>query len=403
MNKLIRPITLSALLAMTALPAFALTTASALTGERAAIAQTDEEAKTALYKKFTESIKTDQKVAYETGKEYIAKYPAEDQYSNYVKKWVAAYEKAIRKPTLIQLMTDSKYPEAFTLSKQILVDEPNDLLTLRQAAVSGFNLALTNKEVNAIEAANYARKALQLIEAGKSFEEGKPMDAALRDENIGLLNLALGFFSLKTNPSESVGYLLRAAQANSTFKKDPQTYIWLANAYQAGPYKKLSDEFEANYRGKDETPESKAALENLNQVIDRIIDASARAIALATDPKYASIKTQLNTQLTSFYKFRHNDSEAGLPEMVAGILSKPLPPQPTLIAVPAPATSATTPATPAPGAGTTPATTPATTTPTTTAPASTTTTPPTKPATPPPATPPATTTTPSQPKVPGRN
>jgi hypothetical protein len=403
MNKLIRPITLSALLAMTALPAFALTTASALTREKAAIAQTDEEAKAALYKKFTESIKTDQKAAYETGKEYIAKYPAEDQYSNYVKKWVAAYEKAIRKPNLNELMTSAKYPEAFTLSKQILVDEPNDLLTLRQAAVAGFNLALTNKEVNTIEAANYARKALQLIEAGKGFEEGKPLDATIKDENIGLLNLALGFFALKSNPSEAVGYLLRAAQTNSTFKKDPQTYIWLANAYQAGPYKKLSDEFEANYRGKDETPESKAALENLNQVIDRIIDASARAIALATDPKYASIKTQLNTQLTSFYKFRHNDSDAGLQEMIAGILSKPLPPQPTLVAVPPPATSSTTPATPAPGAGTTPATTPATTTPTTTAPASTTPPPTTKPATTPPATPPATTTTPSQPKVPGRN
>jgi len=405
MNQLIRPITLRALLAMTALPAFALTTASALSVETAAIAQSDDEAKAALYKRFTEAIKADQKAAYEIGKEYIAKYPAEDQYSNYVKKWVGAYEKAIRKPNLIQLMTESKYPEAYTLSKQILVDEPNDLLTLRQAAVSGFNLAVTNKEVNAIEAANYARKALQLIEAGKSFEEGKPMDAALRDENIGLLNLALGFFALKSNPSEAVAPLLRAAQSNSTFKKDPQTYIWLANAYQAGPYKKLSDEFEANYRGKDETPESKAALENLNQVIDRIIDASARAIALATDPKYASIKTQLNTQLTSFYKFRHNDSEAGLSEMIAGILSKPLPPQPTLIAVPAPATSATAPATTTPGAGTTPATTPATTTPTTTAPASTSPPPSTKPATPttPPATPPATTTTPSKPKVPGTN
>lgn len=400
MNKLIRPITLSALLAMTALPAFALTTASAAAEAKASVVQGEEEAKAALYKRFTENIRADQKVAYETGKEYLAKYPAEDQYSAYVKKWVAAYEKAIRKPQLIQLMTESKYPEAYTLSKQIIVDEPNDLLTLRQAAVAGFNLAVTNKEVNAIEAANYARKALQLIEAGKSFEEGKPMDAALRDENIGLLNLALGFFALKSNPSEAIAPLLRAAQSNSTFKKDPQTYIWLANAYQAGPYKKLSDEFEANYRGKDETPESKAALENLNQVIDRIIDASARAIALATDPKYATIKTQLNTQLTSFYKFRNNDSEAGLPAMIAGILSKPLPPQPTLVAVPPPATSATTPTTPAPGAGTTPATTPASTTPATTAPASTP--PSTKPATPP-ATPPATTTTPSQPKVPGRN
>lgn len=396
MNKLIRLMTLSALVAAFALPAFALTTASMLRDETAALAgQSDEEAKAALYKKFTENITPNPQVAYETGKEYLAKYPAEDRYSAYVKKWVAAYEKAIRKPNLNQLMTDGKYAEAYALSKQILADEPNDVLTLRQAAVAGFNLALTNKEVNAIEAANYARKALQLIESGKGFEEGKPLDATIKDENIGLLNLAQGFFALKSNPSDAVASLLKAAQTNSTFKKDPQTYIWLANAYQTGPYKKLSDEFEANYRGKDETPESKAALENLNQVIDRIIDASARAVALATDPKYATIKAQLNTQLTNFYKFRHNDSEAGLQEMIAGILSKPLPPQPTLVAVPPPATSSTTPPT-----GTTPAT---TTTPTTTAPASTTPPPTTKPATNTTTPPPTATPTPSKPKAPGRS
>ena len=110
----------------------------------------------------------------------------------------------------------------------------------------------------------------------------------------------------------------------------------------------MSDEFEANYRGKDETPESKAALENLNQVIDRIIDAYARAVALATAPEYAAKKAEWTTQLTTFYKFRHNDSDAGLQELIAGVLSKPLPPQPTLVATPVPATTSAPATTPAP-------------------------------------------------------
>jgi hypothetical protein len=400
MNKLIRLMTLSAVVAMLALPALALTKTTPSTETNVAVVQCEEEAKTALYKKFTENRTTNPQVAYETAKEYLAKCPAEDQYTAYMKKWNVAYEKAIRKPNLEQFMKDGKYAEAYALAKQILADEPNDVLTLRQAAVSGFNLALTNKEVSSGEATSYARKALQLIESGKGFEEGKPLDAKIKEENVGLLNLAIGYLALKGNPNDAVGALLRAAQTDSTFKKDPQTYIWLANAYQAGPYKKLSDEFEANYRGKDETPESKAALENLNQVIDRIIDALARAIALATDPKYATVKAQLNTQLTSFYKFRHNDSEAGLPEFIASVLSKPLPPQPVLNATPAPATSST--ATPAatttPAGGTTTSTTPATTTtPTNTAPAST-----KPPATskPPTATPSPTPATPSKPTVP---
>jgi tetratricopeptide (TPR) repeat protein len=393
MNKLIRLMTLSAVVAMLALPALALAKTTPLTETNVAPVQCEEEAKTALYKKFTENRTTNPQVAYDTAKEYLTKCPAEDQYTAYMKKWNAAYEKAIRKPNLEQLMKDGKYAEAYALGKQILVDEPNDVLTLRQAAVAGFNLALTNKEVSAVEATNYARKALQLIESGRGFEEGKPLDPKIKEENLGLLNLAIGYLALKSNPSDAVGALLRAAQTDSSFKKDPQTYIWLANAYQTGPYKKLSDEFEANYRGKDETPESKAALENLNQVIDRIIDASARAVALATDPKYATVKAQLNTQLTNFYKFRHNDSEAGLPEFIASVLSKPLPPQPVLNATPPPATSST--ATPAatstPAGSTTPAT---TTAPNNTAPAST------KPAT---ATPSPTPATPAKPKAPVKN
>ena len=218
-----------------------------------------------------------------------------------------------------------------------------------------------------------------MVEAGRGFEEGKPLDAKVKEEYINWLNSALGIFALKTNPNESIAYFLKAAQSEGFFKKDPQTYVRLALAYQAGPYKKLSDDFEKNFRGKDESPESKAALENLNQVIDRIIDAYARAIALATDPKYATVKSQWTTQLTNFYKFRHNDSDAGMQELIAGVLSKPLPPQPTLAPTPAPATTTTT--TPATGAdastgtnGTTNTTTPATTTtPSTTKPATTTT------------------------------
>ncbi|HEX8138463.1 MAG TPA: hypothetical protein VF544_12800 [Pyrinomonadaceae bacterium] len=347
MNKLIRSITLGAMVATLALPALTLTQASPVTRTAAetAAAQGEEEAKTALYKKFTDARTTDQKLAYETAKEYLAKYPAEDQYTAYMKKWIAAYEKAIRKPTLNQLVTDQKYAEAYALGKQILADDPNDLLVNRQTAVAGFNLAYTGKEANASEVANYARKTLQLLEAGKTFEEGKPLDPKIKEENIGLLNYALGFLTLKTNQNESINYLLRAAQTDSSFKKDPQTYSQLAVAYQAGPYKKLSDEYQARFpQGSVETPESKAMLENLNQVIDRIIDAYARAIALATDAKYASLKANWNTQLTNFYKFRHNDSTDGLQEMIAGILAKPVPAQPTLVTVPAstPASSGTT-------------------------------------------------------------
>ena len=76
-------------------------------------------------------------------------------------------------------------------------------------------------------------------------------------------------------------------------KKSPFTYAYIAGAYETGPYAKLSDQYKAMYLGKDETPESKLMLANINQLVDRMIDAYARAIAAAgDDPANAQNKAQ---------------------------------------------------------------------------------------------------------------
>src|SRR5207245_9708096 len=99
--------------------------------------------------------------------------------------------------------------------------------------------------------------------------------------------------------------------------------------YQKCPYKTLSSAYQTTYANKPETPESKAALEKLNVTIDRMIDAYARAIAAAgTDPKNAQNKAQWLVTLTSFYKFRHQDSDVGLNDFIAASLNKPLPAKP---------------------------------------------------------------------------
>jgi hypothetical protein len=93
------------------------------------------------------------------------------------------------------------------------------------------------------------------------------------------------------------------------------------------------------------------ALENINQVIDRIVDAYARAVALAgNDAKYATNKKDWLEGLSTWYKYRHNSSDAGMNEMIAGVLTKPLPPLPTPITTLPAATPATTPTSGTPGA-----------------------------------------------------
>jgi hypothetical protein len=86
-----------------------------------------------------------------------------------------------------------------------------------------------------------------------------------------------------------------------------------------------------------------------------MIDGYARAVALAgTDAKFATAKTGWQESLTTWYKYRNADKTDGMAELVAGILAKPLPPEPTpLVSLPPSSTPAATPATNANGTAST--------------------------------------------------
>lgn len=354
-----------------------------------------DEGKTAWYAEFTKFRTSDAAKAYEAGKKYLTACPQEDgPIPTYLKKWVAAYEKESRKLRFQPLLyNEKKYTEALALGKEILAEDPENLRVIIDlgwgsylAAAALKNESLTN------DAATYAKRAIQLIESGKSPESWAPFKS--KEDTLAYLYNAIGRIAVKTNPTEALNALIKSAQYDTEVKKDPWTYYFIAASYETGPYATLSADY-AKYKGKDETPESKLALENINQVVDRMIDAYARAVAAAgTDPKYQTSKKEWLEGLSTWYKYRHNQSDAGLNEMIASVLSKPLPPLPTpLTTLP---TSTPTSTTPASGSSSTAATVPASSaapTPTTTPKATTTeaTTTSTKPAT-------TTTTTATKPK-----
>ena len=160
------------------------------------------------------------------------------------------------------------------------------------------------------------------------------------------MNAAIGH-ALKASPPEALPYLLKSASYPGVFKTNPLTYVGIAQAYDVGFFAKLEEDYK-QYNGKDESPEQLLALQNIYQTADRIIDAYARAIALAgSDPKYQQAKPTWMQAVTDFYKLRNKDSVAGLPELLSGIQQKPLP------AIPTPITTLPTPpaatATPTPG------------------------------------------------------
>ena len=420
MKSLNRFIISSAIVAASALAAFAQTTPPATTATPtapAASTQCDEQTNIQLYERWRNNRNGDaaaQKTASEAGREYLQKCTgtADAAYINAVKKWVDRYESVTQEFNYQQALSKNDAAEAFRLGRQLNASSTAGPRTeiLTQLAWLGYSTsaAPTNaSDAYNTEAERFAKDALAAIQAGRQPQcvgtDGKttpcwaPFNS--REDLIGGLHFAIGHFATKAKRFEDAATAFHAAaQQNGFTKTTASTYANLAAAYALNAeYLRLIKEYDALVKANPDaagSEQAKSILARIDPHTDRIIDAYARAVALATDPKLAAQKADWMRRLTDFYKFRNNNSDAGLNELIAGISSRPMPPVATTLA-PAPATTgagngataptpaatttspaATTGTTPPATTGNTPATTGTTPPATTGQPRSTTTTPP---------------------------
>jgi len=316
MKRTIKLLALAGLFAVFAAPTFA---------------QTDkctEEFKSATYQKWYDNRKGDQDAAYKAAKEYLATCTTEDQYTKALANFVKAFDDLHANAKVnsdFQAAYEKKnYAEQLRLGKQIIAADPDKTSVYIVMGLAGLgDPALLN------ESSQYAKKAIEMLETGKPFAPYKT-----KDEPLAYLTYVVG----KTSPkSDAISYFLKAAKFDSDLKKDWRLYYDLAGAYGEGPRAKLTEEYKAKTPNGTETPESKLVLANLNLVIDRQIDALARAAALVD----ATNKKAIMEELTDLYKYR-NKSETGLNELVATVLSKPIPEVPTpLTSLPTPTPGST--------------------------------------------------------------
>lgn len=341
MKNVLRLLAFAALVTVFALPSYAQDAAPAQT-PAATGPCTEAEAKAALYNKFRENFNKSaelQKTAYESGKEYLTKYgactdPADVTIIKYIQGWIAKYEKATLEFNCNKAVNDTP-ATAFQACQPWVAANPENVKTYLWLVTAGLkNVTAKNDSTNA-DAANAARRALALLEQGKTTDIWQPY--ASQAEAAPGLNYHVGFFTLKNSPAEAVTYLLKAAQSNSSYAKEPTTYDYLAAAYINSELKTLVADYKAKCEGKDASPECDALLNKVNAVTHRIVDAYARSVALTPA---GPLKDTRKANLVTFYKQLHDGKEDGLNELVAGILAKPImlpgqePPPP------APATSA---------------------------------------------------------------
>ncbi len=330
MNRPVRHLILC-LVAVAYLPAVAIIGSST---PKTITTQDNAKAKTDLLEKFRKNSTGDmnaQKNAAEAGKEYLAKYPSDkDPAIKEITDWIAVYESELKGVDVLnKVYRDKKYFEAFTPGKQFLTSEPNNIKVLTALGYAGLFNAASGKDETSADATTYAKKAIQLIEEGKEPTDWKPFKS--KDETLGWLNYSLGLMNARSNGAEAIVYLTKAAGYDGAPKTDPTVYYYLATLLELD-YNQLRDSYSATYGGKPESAQSKAAMEGITTKIDHIVDAYARLIAyMDADPamtqRFQSQRAGWMDKLTTFYKFRHNNSDSGLKEMVAGIRTKPMPGQ----------------------------------------------------------------------------
>jgi hypothetical protein len=289
--------------------------------------QATDSAKESLYDQFTEYRKSlnpdERRLAYPAAKDYLRKFGGDDDvYARDVQKFVTDYERAAHDGEIYVAYTAKDYTRAFELGRPQLKADPNDFFVLATLTEAGYENALAGNVSLNDEATGYARRAIKLLEGGKltKADPFKSMDIAR-----GYLNSTLGWFIKDQLPFEAAAAFLKAAQSDSPYRTDPAVYHRMGVAILKGEFAQLSAEYNEKYGAKPASPEQKQMFERLSHLVERTIDAYARAVALSTKPEQQEARTRILAQLTSLYKNFHNNSEDGLNELIATALSKPLP------------------------------------------------------------------------------
>jgi hypothetical protein len=298
----------------------------------------DGQAKVVLYQRFLANYKLtgeEQKRADEFANEYISRYggcpdEGDEKVTQFIRKWLALYAKAVREFDCRTAAYQQQWAKAFEVCQVVVNDNPESTewpLLLTLAGYANVTSGARDKSLNA-EAAKMARREIELMEAGKALPNWNPF--ASRDEAIGFLHYSQGVFLFESAPADAAGAFLKAAQSNSSLKREATTYGYLASLYESNELQQLIAEYRKNFAPPEAIPPKSqydATAAGINKTLDRVIDAYARALSIMNSNPRADekLKASVTQRLTSYYKHRHQESEVGLAELIAGVLEQPLP------------------------------------------------------------------------------
>jgi hypothetical protein len=281
----------------------------------------------ALYARFNDYKRnpdpTQQKFAYPVAKDYLRRWGGEtDPETKEVHRFVIEYERQMHGREMYTAYDAKDYAKVFEVGRPAVKLDPENFLALGLMVEAGYDSAVAGKTNLASEASDYARLAIKLLESGKV---AKPDPFKNMDVARGFLNFALGWFVKDDQPVEAATAFEKAVKADGPYRTDPSAYHRLGVSILKGEFAQLSNQYNEKFGGKPSSPEQTAVLNRIQHLIEQTIDAYARAVALSTRPEQKDARDKIMAQLTALYKNFHNNSDAGLNELIATVLSKPIP------------------------------------------------------------------------------
>lgn len=343
---------------------FAVVLTAALT--TVAFGQDPVEEKAAIYEKYTANYAgtiEQRRIAITAGKEYIAKYGANEEDKeivDYLKSAIPALEKGIEDEVKAEAVRKAKaeaqaryarfnkdvtaknWDEAYVSGGEILAKEPDLLDVILVLGSIGLDEIAKTPPVTKFNDATikYANMAIAKMNSGvKSTDYGAyAYSYNNKDNATAWMNYTIGMIMYhsqgKTDPvkkKDALNYLYAATRSESDRKKEPRIYGTIGDWYFAKATDlnterlKLDQLDKANFEAIDKS----VALEKA--YADRAIDAYARAlqIARANTTVTQAYKDTMLDLIKKLYNFRYQQPELKTDDKInlyiAGIMSKPMP------------------------------------------------------------------------------
>ena len=215
-------------------------------------------------------------------------------------------------PVVLDALADAnQLDQAFAKGSDFLTRNPESMEVLVELVSIGTEQAKKQNTKFVDQSIRYGTQAIALAEANKkpanfddaSWQQFKTVTVPSLYQSLGLL------YMIKGASAEAKANYTKASQAAPS---DPFNFVMIAAL--------LNDEYQAAakaYQTMAAGAPKEAQLKKVEALLDAVIDAYARAIALSeASVPLAQVRQQYLQDLENYYKYRHNNSTTGMQQLI---------------------------------------------------------------------------------------